>query len=296
MSKLIRAGFFRYFHSEVFKACSALTLLLSLIMALRIRGGVEINEYCFVLETTVFAVMIALSLGNEASNHMKNKVLKGYSRTLLYFSEMTVAVSLVSLYFVWFAALCFVFNIEILSHIPVSLMLSCIFGFYLMAVMLTSAFVFIACAASGKAVAAIVCLVLVIGLYMTSTFADAFLAEPQYYKVGQQMQTGEFEYYPEENPTYVDEPLRSVLVFYRNTNPYGQRAKYEDIASPFLYSDEKWEAAKEAIADTLGSDVLDREISEDEIKFLRQTPLFALIPIPFFVLVGWLVFRKRSFR
>ncbi|MBR7162316.1 MAG: hypothetical protein IKD07_07860, partial [Clostridia bacterium] len=216
MSKLVRAGFFRYFHSTVFQICTALTLLLSFIFAFRISRSVQINEYCFAFETMIFAVMIAVSLGYEVSGNIKNKVLTGYSRALIYFSETIVAVTLVSMHFMWFAALSFALNAEILSHMPTDLMLSCIFGFYLMALMLTAAFVFITCAVSKQTVSAILCLVVIISLYMTSTLADAFLSEPQYLKWGKKEENGEWEYFLEENPTYIDEPLRSILVFYRN--------------------------------------------------------------------------------
>lgn len=296
MSKLIRAGFFRYFHSPVFYVCSALTLLLSFIFAFRISRCVELNEYCFVLETVIFAVLIAVSLGYEASGNIRNKIVKGYSKSEIYFSETIVAITLVSVYFIWFAILSFALNTVILSHIPVSLMLSCIFGFYLMAVMLTAAFVFITCAVSRQTVSAVICLSVIIVLYMTSTVADAFLSEPQYIKWAKKTENGEWEYMLEENPKYIDEPLRSILVFYRNTNPYGQRAKYEAIAEPCLYTDEDWEKARENIADTLGSAFLDRELSADEQTFLQQAPVCALIPIPFLIVAGWLVFRKKSFR
>ena len=296
MSKLIRAGFFRYFHSTVFYVCSALTLLLSFVFALRISRSVQINEYCFVLETVIFAVMIALSLGYEVSGNIKNKVLKGYSRTLIYFSEVIVAITLVSIHFIWYAILSFGLNTAILSHIPVSLMLSCIFGFYLMAVMLTAAFIFITCAISKQTVSAILCLVVILSLYITSTVADSFLAEPQYLKLGQMQESGEWEHWLEENPKYIDEPLRSILVFYRNTNPYGQRAKYEAIAMPYLYTDEAWEQARKDVAGTIGIEFLNREISNEEQTFLRQTPIYVMIPIPFLIVAGWLVFRKKSFR
>jgi hypothetical protein len=104
------------------------------------------------------------------------------------------------------------------------------------------------------------------------------------------------EFYLEENPDYVHEPWRSILTVYRDANPYGQRWEYGDILLPFLYNDLDWEQAKEATANTIGNDFLRREISEDEWAYLNRTPFAILAPIPFFIIGGWLVFRKRSFK
>ena len=104
------------------------------------------------------------------------------------------------------------------------------------------------------------------------------------------------EFYLEENPDYVHEPWRSILTVYRDANPYGQRWEYVDILRPFLYDDVSWERAKEATVNTIGNDHLKREVSETEWVFLNRTPFAILAPIPFFIIGGWLVFRKRAFK
>ena len=104
------------------------------------------------------------------------------------------------------------------------------------------------------------------------------LKEEEFFKVGS-TESGKWEHWEEKNPRYIDEPLRGVLIFYRDINPYGQRAEYESILIPFLYDDESWEQAKEATANTIGNDFLKRETSEDEWAYLNRTPFAMLAPI-----------------
>ena len=59
---------------------------------------------------------------------------------------------------------------------------------------------------------------------------------------------------------------------------------------------EKWEEAKEATKNTIGNDFLKREISDVERKYLIKTPFVTLIPIPVFVIAGWLIFKKKEFK
>lgn len=296
MLKLIRAGFFRYFHSTVFWVSGGLSLILSVFFGYDLSHEVTLNEYWFFFATVVFAVLLSLSVGGEVSTNAKNKLVKGYSRTRIFFSEWIVACAVTSILFLVYLIPAFLLNTAILAHTPPRLMVQCIVGFYAISLALTTVFLSLAFVTARKTVALAVCFLLSFGVYATSFTVASQLNEREFFKVGTMLDNGEFEYWEEKNPKYVEEPLRSVLSFYLNVNPYGQRSVYEDVVFPYLFPDDKWEAALEATANTSGNEHLLREISEEEQRFLDLAPLYSAAPIPLFVLAGWLAFRKKELK
>ena len=295
MRDLLRSGFFRYTHSSVFKVCTALCIAFAALFSYRIYRAVELNEFTFMFASVTFAVLITFSVGNETSKCIRNKLPTGHTRTEIYFSELILANLFIIAYFVLFLIFALALNFRLLPHIPVKLALAAVFGFLCMALLFANVFAALTCIISSKTASVTVCLVLIIAMFLTSETLADMLDRSEFYKVGHADNGGEMEFYLVENPDYVHEPWRSILTFYRDANPYGQRWEYEDILQPFLYDDLDWEQAKEATANTIGNDFLRRETSEDEWAYLNRTPFAMLAPIPLFVLGGWLVFRKRSF-
>ena len=296
MLKLIRGGFFRYFHSTVFWICSVLSLIIAVFLGYRLSRNVCIDEFCFYFATAVLAVLTILSVGGEAGKQIKNKIVKGYSRTQVFFSELIVAYAIVSLFFVAFLVPAFLLNVIIVPHTPVLLMLQYIVGFYAITIAFTTVYCSLACMIPIKAVAIAICLVLSFTLYYSGFVVAERLDNVEYNKVGTITENGEWEFWYEKNPEYVDEPSRSVLTFYQNINPYGQRSVYEDIVYPYLFNDEAWKAALEATKNTTGNDHLLRDITNEEQQFLNSAPLYAVMPIPIFVLIGWLCIRKKELK
>lgn len=296
MRDLLRSGFFRYTHSDVFKLCTALCLVFAALFSYRIYRAVELNEFWFMAASVVFAVLITLSVGNETSKCIRNKIPTGHTRTQVYFSELILANLFIIAYFLLFLIVAIALNFRLLPHIPLKLALAAVFGFLCMSLLFANVFAALTCIISSKTASVTVCLVLIIAMFLTSETVADMLDRSEFYKVGHSDNGGEMEFYLVENPDYVHEPWRSVLTVYRDANPYGQRWEYGDILLPFLYDDLDWEQAKEATANTIGNDFLKRETSEDEWAYLNRTPFAMLAPIPLFVLGGWLVFRKRSFK
>lgn len=296
MRDLLRSGFFRYTHSDVFKLCSALAVVFAALFSHRIYRAVELNEFWFMAASVVFAVLITLSVGNETSKCIRSKIPTGHTRTQVYFSELILANLFIIAYFVLFLIFALALNFRLLPHIPVKLALAAVFGFLCMSLLFANVFAALTCIISSKTASVTVCLVLIIAMFLTSETVADMLDRSEFHKVGHAENGGEMEFYLVENPDYVHEPWRSVLTVYRDANPYGQRWEYVDILRPFLYDDVSWERAKEATVNTIGNDHLKREVSETEWVFLNRTPFAILAPIPLFVLGGWLVFRKRSFK
>ena len=295
MRDLLRSGFFRYTHSSVFKVCTALCIAFAALFSYRIYRAVELNEFTFMFASVTFAVLITFSVGNETSKCIRNKIPTGCTRSQVYFSELILANLFILLYFILFLIFALALNFRLLSHIPVKLALAAVFGFLCMSLLFANVFAALTCIISSKTASVTVCLVLIIAMFLTSETVADMLDRSEFYKVGHADNGGEMEFYLVENPDYVHEPWRSILTFYRDANPYGQRWEYVDILRPFLYDDVSWERAKEATVNTIGNDHLKREVSETEWVFLNRTPFAILAPIPFFIIGGWLVFRKRSF-
>ena len=295
MANLLRSGFFRYTHSSIFKVCSMLTVVIAFLFSYRIYDAVELNEFWFVFGTITFAILITFMIGAETSKCIRNKIPTGYTRTQIYFAELILANIFVILFFVAFLFIAVGLNIRLLSHTPLKLAFQTMFGFLCMALLMANVVASLTCMISAKTASTIGCLVMIIVLFLTSTIVVEILDEPEFNKMGSN-ESGEWVHWEEKNPNYVDEPWRSVLTFCRDANPYGQRAEYEKILVPFLYGDEAWEEAMAATANTIGNDFLKREISENEQDYLNRIPFAMMAPIPFFVLGGWLVFRRKSFK
>ena len=295
MLNLIRAGFFRYLRSTVFKVCSVLTVVFAALFSYSVFEDSSLNEIWFMAGTLTIAVLITFTIGSETSACIKNKLAAGYTKTQIYFSEIILANIFALIYYAVFFVLFVVGNFYVMEHTPAVLSLQVSLGFAAMVLLLASAFASLSCMISSKTAPAAVCLILVIVLTITNSIAADALKEKEFFKVGSN-ESGKWEHWEEKNPEYVDEPLRSVLTFYRDTNPYGQRSEYERILVPFLYDDEAWERAKEATADTIGNDFLMREVSEQEQKYLNRTPFVTLTPVPVFILAGWFIFKKKEFK
>ncbi|MBQ4047257.1 MAG: hypothetical protein IJC93_02675 [Clostridia bacterium] len=295
MVNLLRSGFFRYMHSTIFKVCSVLTVVIAFLFSYRIYKAAELNEFGFVFGTITFAILITFMIGIETSKCIRNKIPTGYTKTQIYFSELILANIFVILFFIVFLVVAVCLNVRLLSHTPLKLVLQAIFGFFCMALLFANVVASLTCMISAKTASTIACLVMIIVLFLTSTIVAEMLDEPKFHRLGSN-ESGEWVHWEEKNPNYVDEPWRSVLTFYRDANPYGQRAEYDEILVPFLYSDASWEKAMEETAGTIGNDFLKREISETEQDYLNRIPFTLMAPIPFFVLGGWVVFRKKSFK
>ncbi|MBR6740861.1 MAG: hypothetical protein IKM04_07340 [Clostridia bacterium] len=295
MSKLLKATFFRYTHSMVFGICLLLTAVFAGLFSRWIHYASELSARWFLAEIIVFATVICLTVGTETAGCVKNKLVCGFSRTKIFFSELIVANVVVLFFFAIFAAFSFVVNIRLLGNTPLKMILQCLLGFGCMAVMLATAFVTVSCIFSRPAAAAAGCMITVVVLFASTALVLDLLAEPEFFKGRYRVDGGEWQDYIEENERYVDSPLREVLIFYKNANPFGVLSDYEDVMVPWLYEDEALASAMDATANTIGNDFLRREISPDEQRFLDRAPIRMVAPVPVLILAGWLIFRRKTF-
>ena len=296
MRNLLRSGFFRYVHSSVFRICSVLMIVFAILFSYRIYAGAELNEFCLMFGWVTFSVLITFTIGNETSRCIRNKISTGHTKTQIYFSELILANIVVLMYFVVFLIFAIAINARLLSHIPLKLLLQTALGFLSISLLFANILVPLACVIASKNGSVIVCLVLIITLLLTIVSVTETLKNKEINKMGETTNGSVLIYTDGTNSDYADELLESVLIFYRDTNPFCLNSSYNRILLPFLFSDEALERVKEATADTIGNDFLKREVSETEQVFLNEAPIIVLFPIPFFVILGWIVFRKKSFQ
>lgn len=296
MRNLLRSGFFRYVHSSVFRICSVLIVVFAILFSSRIYAGAELNQFCLLFSWVTFAVLIAFTIGNETTRCIRNKISTGHTKTQLYFTELILANIVVLMYFVVFLFFAIVINSRLFTHISLKLMLQTALGFLSISLLLANILVPLACIIASKSGSVIVCLGLIITLFLTSVSVTETLKNKENNKMEETANDSVVLYTNATTLDYADNLLESVLTFYRDINPSCLNLSYDEILRPFLLTDEALEKAKEATAHTIGNDFLRREVSEAEQVFLNEAPCIVLSPIPFFVILGWAVFRKKSFQ
>lgn len=296
MGNLLRSGFFRYVHSSAFRICSVLVVVFAILFSYRIYTGAELNEFCLMFGWITFAVLISLAIGNETTRCIRNKISTGHTKTQIFFAELILANIVVLMYFVMFLILAIAINSRLLSHIPLKLILQTAFGFLSISLLFANILVPLACIIASRNWSVIVCLVLIITLALTSVGVTETLKNKEINRMGEITNGSAMIYTDDTNSDYADKLFEIVLTFYRDTNPFCLNSSYNKILFPFLLNDEALEKAKEATVDTIGNDFLRREVSETEQVFLNEAPYIVLSPIPFFVILGWAVFRKKSFQ
>lgn len=296
MGNLLRSGFFRYVHSSVFRICSVLMVVFAILFSYRIYVGAELNEFCLMFGWITFAVLISLAIGTETTRCIRNKLSTGYTKTQIFFAELILANIVVLMYFLMFLILAIAINSRLLSHIPLKLVLQTAFGFLSISLIFANILVPIACILASRSWSVIVCLVLIITLALTSVGVSETLKNKEIIRMGKTTNGSMLSYSDDANSDYADKLFECILTFYRDTNPFCLNSSYNKILRPFLLNDEALEKAKEATVDTIGNEFLIREVSETEQVFLNKAPFIALSPIPFFVILGWVVFRKKSFQ
>lgn len=295
MCRLFRAGLFRFWHSSAARAGLVLTLICAFLFAWEVRREVSLGEIWFLPQMMIYAVMFSLVVGREIGHRAKNKLIAGVSRSRIFWSELTAALVMAALCFIVFAGIVFCANLRLLDHTPLSLAVWILLGFGCITLVLTAVFVTVALLAPSRTVAAVLCLVLVVALYVTSLPIEQMLREPEFDAVAGTV-GGEPFYREEPNPDYVAEPWRSLLTAYREINPFSAREQFDRAVHPFLFYGESWVQAKEATAETMGPEYMERMLTAEEERMMRRAPLCLLAPAVCVVMAGWSLFCRRRFR
>ncbi len=301
MSKLLRAGYYRYTHSLLFWIC---------IMCCAVTGvllgrwssvtGFEVNFYFYPL--LINASLISLMLGREFSDGMfRPKIAAGHSKGAIFLSEAILALGVTVLVYTIHFVLIFCQNLKVLGYVDIKIFPFISAGVLLTTLSFTCIFVFVSCLISRKTVAAIINVLLIMALFLADSTLTDKLNEPRYleYMQGVENEQGETVWttFSEPNAKYIDEPMRSVLETADEILPFGQFTSYCEVFRPIFLLPYITETNRPA-----GTNLYDEFLQTgiyapwEQIRQLMPLPLYQLGLMATLLGLGCIIFSKKDFR
>ncbi len=249
MNKLLSANFTRLWRSKLFWLCTIGMLIFSAGFMLNgcRQAGRLMAEYNLVLDEYYFAIMptigilcavfAGLFLGTEYSDGgIRNKLVVGHTRTAVYVSSwITAFAATLLMTAAWLAGgLVGIPTLGIwemgvpglMTHVMICVLLAAAFS---------AIFTFVGMMSDSKAITAVVCILLFLGLLLCASMIDNRLSEPEMASgiivTADGMQMAD----PKPNPNYLSGNLRKVYEFLRDFLPTGQSIMIANLeAANFL--------------------------------------------------------------
>ena len=275
MRKLITASFSRLWKEKQFWLVFAFMSIGS--VCYNWIGYNEINNpqiyvedilFCMLpVSSFVFALFISMRLGTEFEEHtIRNKLIVGYSRTQVYFSEyltcMAASIILLAVMLLCSGLFGLFLSLEFLSDWTDIAFL--VFGCVLMALVFSAMFVGISMNVGSKAASLVASIVFLFAILLLASFCINALEEPLMaytnviISVEDGVQFGDLV----ENPAYVDGTQRMIYELIADILPTGQAIQMNNL----------------------------------EFERSARWPVFSLIMLIIATVAGYLPFRKRDIR
>ena len=275
MRKLITASYSRLWKEKMFWLVFAFMSIGS--VCYNWIGYNEINNpqiyledvlFCMLpVSSFVFALFISMRLGTEFEEHtIRNKLIVGYSRTQVYFSEyltcMAASVILLAVMLLCSGLFGLFLSLEFLSDWTDIAFL--VFGCVLMALVFSAMFVGISMNVCSKAASLVASIVFLFAILLLASFCINALEEPLMaytnviISVEDGVQFGDLV----ENPAYVDGTQRMIYELIADILPTGQAIQMNNL----------------------------------EFERSARWPAFSLIMLIIATVAGYIPFRKRDIR
>ena len=275
MRKLLTASFSRLWKEKLFWLVFAFMSIGS--VCYNWIGYNEINNpqiyvedilFCMLpVSSFVFALFISMRLGTEFEEHtIRNKLIVGYSRTQVYFSEyltcMAASVILLAVMLLCSGLFGLFLSLEFLSDWTDIAFL--VFGCVLMALVFSAMFVGISMNVGSKAASLVASIVFLFAILLLASFCINALEEPLMaytnviISVEDGVQFGDLV----ENPAYVDGTQRMIYELIADILPTGQAIQMNNL----------------------------------EFERSARWPAFSLIMLIIATVAGYIPFRKRDIR
>jgi len=275
MRKLITASFSRLWKEKLFWLVFAFMSIGS--VCYNWIGYNEINNpriyvedilFCMLpVSSFVFALFISMRLGTEFEEHtIRNKLIVGYSRTQVYFSEyltcMAASIILLAVMLLCSSLFGLFLSLEFLSDWTDIAFL--VFGCVLMALVFSAMFVGICMNVGSKAASLVASIVFLFAILLLASFCINALEEPSMaytnviISVEDGVQFGDLV----ENPAYVDGTQRMIYELIADILPTGQAIQMNNL----------------------------------EFERSARWPVFSLIMLIIATVAGYIPFRKRDIR
>lgn len=235
MSRLLSANFMRVKRSWAFWLCivfmTGLALFMQFVNYRQVQQGnapdLESELFAYVPFVSILAaVFVSLFTGTEYSDGtMRNKVVIGHSRTAIYLSNLVTAAVCVAVMSIVYLAVYSAAGMiivggfkagagTILVQVLCSLVLAAAFA---------SIFTLMSLLNQNKAVSAVLCMLLALGILFTGSYTNGVLEEPEFIGGYYVDENGEMHEQEEtKNPRYVEGTERKVYEFANDFLPGGQ--------------------------------------------------------------------------
>ena len=275
MRKLLAASFSRLWKEKMFWLVFAFMSIGS--VCYNWIGYNEINNpqiyvedilFCMLpVSSFVFALFISMRLGTEFEEHtIRNKLIVGYSRTQVYFSEyltcMAASVILLAVMLLCSGLFGLFLSLEFLSDWKDIAFL--VFGCFLMVLVFSAMFVSISMSVGSKAASLVASIVFLFAILLLASFCINALEEPSMaytnviISVEDGVQFGDLV----ENPAYVDGTQRMIYELIADILPTGQAIQMNNL----------------------------------EFERSARWPVFSVVMLAITTVAGFLPFRKRDIR
>ncbi len=299
MSKLLRAGMRRYTHSILFWLGIAFSVGMGLLSGYMSNWMFYFEDVYYMITLFAYAVVLSLIIGREFSDGIfRNKIIAGHSKGQIFLSETVLALCVTMSMFVLTTVGFALFNREVFTFVPFGMLATIYVGIVLATISFVSLMVLVSSCISNKAIASIVNILLILALSFSAYQVQHLLNQPEVYEgysFEMDKETGELveTEYQIENPTYVREPMRTVLETFTDIVPYGQFIKYEPVFRPMLelYAIEEeeyefYECFKDGVYNP----------PTEELKELRFLPLYQIGLTIILLGSGYLLFRRKDLK
>ena len=229
MLKLLRANFFRLWQSKALWLCTggAFAFSTAFLLKLQVDGGTALDEvFCqvFPFLPLLYAAFLSLFLGTEYQDGtLRNKIVTGHARWKVYAASLLSGIAgcwvillgwllsapIGALKFGWFRAPAAGLALELAVALGIVAALAAVLT--LLGMLLPN-----------RAVAAVLAMLLALGLLLLGSVFYNTLCEPEYLSGLVMTDNGIEMGEPSPNPNYVSGTMRTVFQFLVDTLPTGQ--------------------------------------------------------------------------
>lgn len=307
MRNLLSAEFYRCKHSRLFWLLMCAAVLSGVVYGITAFDGCFDDMFVVPL-FAILAVFISLTVGREyADGTIRNKIIAGKKKTSIYLSKLIINVIATAMMVTAFLIPCIaILSTNVLSKIPMSVLLWISLGFFLLNLSWAVIFTFVSSLISSREIGAIVNFILVIAIMFASYQLEFTVGQPEFLYTEESTavpmnqeeveqvrnntfvgsygveynEDGTLTYYKYvitdtekiPNPKFIGEPYNGILQSFDSMLPHGQINEYV--------------ACLTAHAQDYGEPEYDSRI--------KTFPLYSLFLICVLSGTGMLLFKKKG--
>lgn len=290
MCKLLRAGVSRYIHNPLTWICLAAAVFCGVWGGVHIRREYMPDWVYFVGLFLVQAVLSSLLIGAELGNGMhRNKLVCGYTRGMLFFSELILALGSILILCISFLVPFVAILLPLLGIFPGELLGGMLLSFILLHLSLGCIFVTLSCLISRRVISSVLCLLIVIAMVWGAYQLFVGLLQPETIQTGAEMIGNELVWTTEPNPNYIGGWKRIAFQIAVRVLPFGQLLEMLEISDRYFW-------VQNPYLSDYKIETLLPEITSEQGAMIWSLPLYSIVLMAVLCMVGYLCFRKKEFK